>query len=106
MRHKADAILIALLNTWDLLSPKVGSEEWPSSQRHQFISMMGRGLNLVTSKIYRISTSGLTKTWTESAEWKGKVQVSLWAYLKIFDLVSNEYPDPRLIIHVERELKT
>ena len=128
------AILIALLNPCDLLSPKVGSEEWPSSQRHLIYIHDGRWFesghfqNLLFIIIYRISTSGLTKTnklcGTESAEWKGKLRVSLWAYLRgdtillqqikgqmgipqdILDLVSNEYPDPRLIIYVESELKT
>ena len=73
------AILIALLNPWVLLSLKVGSEEWPSSQRYKFICMMGGGLNLI------LVTSE-----------RELVQASLWAYLKILDLVSNEYPDPRL----------
>ena len=78
--------------------------------------MMRGGLNLATSKIcyllsfteFQFSTSGqkLTLYETEKAEWKGMVRASLWAYLKILDLVSNEYPDPRLIIYAESELKT
>ena len=40
----------------------------------------------------------LTLCETEISEWKEKVRVSLWVFLKILDLVSNEYPDPRLII--------